>query len=156
MASRAQHLQEHRDGHTVEVNLLSRARNVVEQTDCLRPDGADADAILTSLARFDVLSNIAVLGASDADDDRVFYPNFAQFRQDRIQPVVDQVLVDHEMRHAIFAGPDEQLARALETIGMGAQDVGRRYDGFMTWEGTPVGDFIGEQLPPEERRVGRF
>jgi hypothetical protein len=152
MASRAQHLQERQGERTVEVNLLSRARGVVEASDCLRPDGFTEDAIVTTLARFDVLSSLAVIGATGAEDDRVFWPNFAQFRQDRIQPIVEQLLEDEEMRRAIFPGTDEQLAQSLATVGMVAHQVGLRFDGFESWRHTPVEDFVEQHLPPESRQ----
>jgi hypothetical protein len=156
MASRAQHLSEQRGERTVEVNLLSRALGVIEQAECLRPDGVDDDTILTSLARFDVLSNLAAVGASGAEDDRVFYPNFAQFRQDRIQPVVDRLLDDNVMRQTLFQGSDEEFARALDVVGHVAHNVGIRYDGFGSWARTPVGDFIEQHVPHEERRYPGF
>lgn len=156
MASRAQHLHEQQEERRVEVNLLTRARRVVERVECLRPDGADDDDVVTSLARFDLLAGLTVIGAAGIRDDRVFYPNFAQFRQDRAQPAVEQLLEDGEMRQTLFPGTDEELARALDVVGMLAQSVGVRYDGFMSWEQTPVGDFIGEHVPPEERRYPGF
>jgi hypothetical protein len=144
MASRAQHLNEQRGEQTVELNLLSRARSVVEQADCLRGDGiaADADAVVTSLAQFDFLAAVASIGASETTSDSVFWPNFAQFRQDRIQPVANQLLEDGAIRQALFPESDEELAAALVAVGRVAHHVGIRFNGFMSWERTPVGGFI--------------
>jgi hypothetical protein len=152
MASRAQHLREPRsDGETLEVSLLSLARNDVVRLNCLRADGLtpDDDQITTSLAQFDVLSNVvAIDGAADTHG-RVFYSNFARFRQSRVQPAVDRLLADPDMRRTLFTGSDEDLAVALAAIGERAQKEGWRFDGFEGWDQTPVGDFIVQHLPPE-------
>jgi hypothetical protein len=148
MASRAQHLDEQGQ----HASLLSLARPVIERLSCLRPDGPapDDEAVITSLARFDVLSNItAIDGAGDVDP-RVFWPNFARFRQDRIQPIVERLLTDREMRESLFQGDDAELSLALAAIERVAHQEGFRHDGFMTWTRTPVGDFI-EQHRPSER-----
>jgi hypothetical protein len=157
MASRAQHLERRQGDQTVEVNLLSRAQAVVEQSDCLRADGADEGAIITSLTRFDVLAGLAVIGSTGTADDHAFYPNFAQFRQDRIQPAVDELLENAEMRQTLFPGTDEQLAIALRFIERYAHRVGVRFDGFGSWAFTPVGEFVERHLPPEHQgRVTGF
>jgi len=149
MASRAQHLQEQRqNGRTVELSLLSIARADVARLACLRQDGLsdDDDEILTSLAQFDVLSNLAAIDGAGEAAGRVFYPNFARFRQTRIQPVVDRLLGDAEMRQTIFRGSDEALAIALATIAEHARQQGWMSDGFVGWPHTPVGEFIERHL----------
>lgn len=160
MASRAQHLQERRDdGQIRQISLLSLARNDVARLDCLRPDGLvpDADGIITSLAQFDVLSNIVAIDSAAKSDNaarangRVFYPNFARFRQIRIQPIVERLLTDDEMRSTLFTHGNDELAMALATIGEHAQHESRMFDGFQGWGATPVGKFIEENLPPSAR-----
>lgn len=143
MASRAQHLDEEGGKHA---SLLSLARRETERLSCLRPEGFDGDddVIITSLAQFDVLSNIAAIDGAGDTDPRVFWPNFARFRQERIQPVVERLLTDTEMRQALFRGSDADLACALAAIAKVAHQDGFRYDGFRSWERTPVGDFINE------------
>jgi hypothetical protein len=100
------------------------------------PDGlgGDADGIITSLAQFDVLSNIAAIDDADDADGRVFYTNFARFRQERIQPIVDRLLEDQDMRRAILRRDDSNLAIALQKIAEMAHSEGKRYDGFRSWE----------------------
>jgi hypothetical protein len=150
MASAAQHLNEQRGEQTVELNLLSRARTVVEQLDCLRADGiaADAEAVVTSLAQFDFLSAVAAIGASGDTSDNVFWPNFAQFRQERIQPVADQLVDDDsDVRQALFPTSDAELAEALKSIERFAHRVGIRFNGFVGWERTPVAEFIEQHRP---------
>ena len=107
--------------------------------------------MITSLAQFDVLSNIVAIDAAGTADTRVFYPNFARFRQTRIQPIVEQLLSDNVMRKTLFTQNDSALAIALATIGGAAQNEGRLFDGFESWYGTPVGSFIGETMPQISR-----
>ncbi len=149
MASRADHLQEERDGgQKVSLSLLSLARNVVARLECVRPDGVqpDDDAIFTDLAQFDLLSNLIAIDATEDTDGRVFYPNFARFRQERIQPIVDQIVTDQGLRGELFENGDVVLAQALVEVGGRAASEGWRFDGFEGWEMTPVAAFVAEQL----------
>jgi hypothetical protein len=150
MASRAQHLAE-RGEHS---SLISLARSETEPLACLRPAGVgpEDEALLDSLVQFDVLANIAAIGAARETRSRVFYPNFARFRQDRIQPTVERLLSDREMRDALFPLDDDDLAAALSAIEQVASHEGMRYAGFETWAGTPVHQFIAEHS--EEGRAG--
>jgi hypothetical protein len=149
MSSRAQHLDHVKEGQQIFVSLLSLAREQVQRLVCLRPDGitADDDAIFTALAQFDVLSNIVAIGDAGTTKTKVFYTNFARFRQDRVDPVVERLLRDESMRRELFARDDEHLAAALMAIAEMAHAEGVRYDGFMGWgAGSSVGDFIADHL----------
>lgn len=149
MLSRAQHLSENRGNQNVRLSLLSLARSVVGRLECLRPDLAeDDDAVLTSLAQFDVLAGLAEIDAAGSIEGRVFYPNFARFRQDRVQPTVERLLTDQELRGVIFTRSDDELAVALADIGRKARNEGAIYDGFRGWSGTPVEEFIARHRPP--------
>ncbi len=148
MAGRAQHLQEQRDGRTLEISLLSIARLHAARLDCLRSDGLSdqTDELFTSLAQFDVLSNVVAIDGAGSMDGRVFYTNFARFRQSRIEPAVDRLLTDREMRDVLFTRSDQDLAAALATIGQRAEREGWPFDGFESWEHTPVAEFIAKHL----------
>lgn len=153
MASRAQHLEERRGDRAVQVSLLNLARAVIARLECLRPDGlaAEDDGILTSLARFDILSNLVAIDGAGDTDSRVFYTNFARFRQWRVQGIAERLLADSAMRDALFRRGHDDLAIALAVIGERAAGEGFRFDGFRGWSGTPVAEFIAEQSPPEPR-----
>jgi hypothetical protein len=144
MASRAQQFAV---DDAQKASLLTLARAVVSKLDCLRPDAPDEDRVLTSLAQFDILSNLAAIDDAGTTDMRVFYTNFARFRQDRIQGIVQRLLADRGMRSTIFKGDDGHLAGALKVIGDRAAREGWRYDGFESWDPTPVGQFIADHLP---------
>jgi hypothetical protein len=151
MASRARHLEQTDASgqQTTTLSLLSLARDVVAHLDCLRADGLapDDDLIVTALAQFDALANVAAIDNAGKTGSGVFYPNFARFRQERIMPVVEQLLTDDEMRSAIFRRGDEDLALALDAIGEVAHREGIRYNGFGGFSRTTVGEFIDQNRP---------
>jgi hypothetical protein len=150
MASRAGHFrQQQDDGQTVDISLLTLARNDVTRLDCLRADGIteDDEQITSSLAQFDILANLVAIADAGEAAARVYYPNFARFRQDRIQPIVDRLLSDQPMRRDLGLTDDANLATALNAVGNQARIEGARFDGFWEWDRTPVARFIAEYLP---------
>jgi hypothetical protein len=150
MASRAQQLTERReDGREVQLSVLTLTAQVVEREPSLHPDTDDSDEILTSLAQFDLLSNLAAIDGAGSTDSGIFYTNWARFRQERIQPIADRLVTDSAVRHAIFRDHDDAyLAAAFTEVGKMARTEGIRYDGFWGWQpGTPVGDFIAANAP---------
>jgi Schlafen, AlbA_2 len=150
MASRAQRFtQEREDGQKVEVSLLTLAAQVIEQEPALHPDTDDDDSILTSIAQFDFLSNLAAIDGAGSVDSAVYYTNWARFDQQRIQPVADRVITDPAVRQAIFRDHgDDDLAHAFREVGQEGGREGIRYLGFWGWDRTPVGDFLAEHPPP--------
>lgn len=146
MASRARHFAVSTGGEQ-QIGLLDFARDDAMRLDCLRSDGASDEAVLTSIVQFDLLSNLAAVDAARSVDTRVFYTNFARFRQDRVAPIIDKLLTDEEMRADIFYGSDDELAIALAVVGEAAMNEGRRYGGFHDWYGTLAAPFIAEHLP---------
>jgi hypothetical protein len=115
--------------------------------ECLRSDGPSDDQVLTSIAQFDVLSSLAAIDEAHTTDQRVFYTNFARFRQERIGSAVERLLTDDAMRAEIFRGNDRELAEALAAVGHLAMHEGLRYGGFHDWYGTSVAAFINQHLP---------
>ncbi len=150
MVSRAGHFQRQRDdGQTIDISLLSLAHNDVARLDCLRADGIAADEQVTSsLAQFDILANLVAIADAGEATARVYHPNFARLRQDRIQPLVDRLLTDEPMRRDLGVTDDATLASALNVVGNQARVEGARFDGFWEWDRTPVARFITEHLPP--------
>jgi hypothetical protein len=149
MLGRAHHLKEEQEGREVAISLLSLARAEISRLHCLRADGtaAEDEAILTSLAQFDFLSNLVAIDGAGEAASSIFWPSFSRFRQDRIQPAADRLLVDQEMRSQVFGRGDDDLAIALASIGKVAMNDGFRYDGFNGWEHTKVGEFVEQNLP---------
>ena len=149
MASRARHFAGATNGQQ-QIGLIDFARDGAMRLACLRSDGPTDDEVLTSIAQFDVLSNLAAIDDAHSLDPRVFYTNFARLRQDRIQPVVNRLLTDPTMRADVFRGGDDELAAALAVVGQLATSEGARFDGFRDWYGTPVADFIRLHPPVEQ------
>lgn len=147
MSSRAQHLTDREDGHEIKLSLLRRSMAAAEALSCARPDGVDDDTALTSLTQFDFLSNVVAIDGARLADDRVFYPNFAGFNQERIQPIADRLVDDIPMRETIFYRDNPFLAVALQEIARVAHQVGVPFGGFWGWERTPVQAFIAEHAP---------
>jgi len=150
MASRAQQF-EHAEAN--KTSVLTLARGVAARLECLRPDEPNDEALLTSIAQFDVLSNVVAIDDAGTVDGRVFYTNFARFRQSRIQRIVERLLTDASMRGVLFHRGDAALAVALGEIGRRAHEEGFLYDGFESWDNTPVGTFISEHMPPDPREA---
>jgi hypothetical protein len=149
MASRARQFAVATEGQQ-QIGLIDFARDDAMRLACLRSDGPSDDEVLTSIAQFDVLSNLAAIDDAHSLDPRVFYTNFARFRQDRIQPVVNRLLTDPAMRADVFRGSDDELAAALAVVGQLATSEGVRFDGFRDWYGTPVAEFIRVHPPAEQ------
>ncbi len=110
------------------------------------PDGvrAEDEALLTSLAQFDALSNVvAAADRPNLDFGHTFYPNFSRFRQDRVQGIVGTLLTDTSMRAALGVTDDEALASALNAVGTVASSDGARFlEGFQGWAHTSLAVFI--------------
>jgi hypothetical protein len=147
-AARAQHFYEQKGGETLEVSLLNMAREDVVRLGCLREDGVgpDDDQVLTSLAQFDALSNIVAIDGAGEARRSYFYPNFARFYSSRSIPIVERLLIDQDMRQALFRGNDRSLAVALKVIGDGASHEGFRFRGFNGW-GPEIDRFVAANPP---------
>lgn len=149
MASRARHLNDE------DPSLLSRANSDIRRLECLRADGVDPDdeETMTSLAQFDLLSNVVAIDGAGTLGGGVFYPHFARLRPDRSLPAVERLLDDSDMRAALVQRDDGFLAFAIDAIGKAAHHIGFTFDGFRGWS-PPVAAFVEEHLPadpPAER-----
>jgi hypothetical protein len=130
--------------------LIDLARDDGARLECLRSDRPSDDGLLASITQFNVLSNLAAIDDAHSADPRVFYTNFARFRKDRVQPVVERLLTDPAMRAEIFRGSDAELATALQAVDHWATSLGMLYGGFHGWRGSRVWQFVAEHLPPEQ------
>ncbi len=150
MGVRGGHLHQQGPGEPV-VNLLSLARLDVDRLACLRDDGVagDDEEVLNSLVQFDILSSLVSIADAGRADTAVFYTNFAPFRSDRVEPIVERLLADAEMRSVIFPLADSPLAQALQAIARMAYEEGARYGGFWGFDTSNVEDWIRQHLQPE-------
>jgi len=155
MASRAQQFEKRGAGE--QISLLSLAASVASSLDCMRPDGLQPgdDALLTSLAAFDALACVVAMASALSIERKVYYPNFARYRQHRVQRILDRLVVDQSMRDGLIPGlADDDLAIILAELGRAATNEGLRFDGFDGWEGTAVGAFVVAHLPESYRSSG--
>ncbi len=130
MANRAELLAYREEDETLD-SLLSRARNVVRHSECLRPDvEVDDEKVLISLTQFDFLANLVAM--ADSNNKRGIHPDFARFYAERTRPAAQRLLREPAMREIIYPGDDHHLAAALHTIDYDARRVGTHFDG---WDG---------------------
>ena len=121
---------------------------VVAEEAAIRPDGVDDESVLTSIVQFDLLANLSAIDGAGSTDSRVFFADWARFRQSRVQPIADRVITDPQVREAVFShGDDAELATAFDDMAKLARSEGIRFDGFSGWERTPVGEFVQKNLP---------
>ncbi|MEU6071952.1 ATP-binding protein [Streptomyces sp. NPDC047082] len=104
--------------------LIRAALDVTDRLEILRidqpalPDPGQTgapDGVLDSLCQFDALA-AAISDIAAGEDNRTsqFYPNFAGYYAPRIEPVLQRLLTDPAMRHALL--PDTELATVHETV----------------------------------------
>ncbi len=149
MASRASHFATSTEPGQ-EIGLIDLARDDALRLRCLRSDGPSDEETLTSVAQFDVLANVVAIDDAQMHDPRVFYPNFARFRQDRVEAIVERLITDPGMQSDLLRGDSRDLAAALAVVGRQAEIEGQRYRGFHGWYGS-VSQFIAKNLPPDFR-----
>jgi hypothetical protein len=149
MASRARHLESQDEGGgSIRLSLLNLARQQVLRLACLRADGvrADDDELLDSLAQFDLLQALVAIANARSVSTGVFYTNFAAFRPDRVEPAVERLIRDREMRKMIFPLTDTDLALALNKLNEMASREGVA-TGFFGFQAEPIVRFINEHQP---------
>lgn len=133
MAARSKLFVEDEDGREVDKSLLSLAHRAAVREACLRADlPSDDEGLLDSLCQFDVLANLAMIGATGGISTSHFYPSFARFYSHRTEPAIARLLADEQMRKALFPRSDEDLASALRGLDELAQREAFRFAG---WDG---------------------
>jgi hypothetical protein len=149
-AARANLLQTQQGGRQIELSLLQLAANHVERVAALRPDVPDGDeAILNSLAQFDVLSILTVIAAARSLEDNSFYTNFARWNWSRSEPALVELLGDPDMRQRLFPLDDQFLADAIREVSRLAHSEGFRFAVFPGWRNEKLNAFL-QANPPQE------
>ena len=134
MAARANLLQDAENKQTG-VSILRLALNHAVRLPDLRPDlgPGQEDALLTSLAQFDILANLAVIDEVGKVEGGTIHPHFRRFYAVRTDPAVVRVIEDPEARRVLFDRSDQELAdalRALTEIGSHEFFLISGWDGF--------------------------
>lgn len=143
MAARGNLLpKDHATGSVIEL-----ARRYAMANQDLASDLVDQDdRLLDSICQFDFLASVGMLAE---DPNSAFYPSFALFYGRRTLPVVDELLLNQELRKAVAAIPDASLAEILRTIDRAAQREAFRYAGWDGYDSATVARFLAAN--PEER-----
>ena len=114
----------------------------------MNADGVpEDDGPLTSVVEFDVLSILAAIADAKSLDSSVFYSNFARFRNERVEPIIERLITDSELRGTLFPLTDKDLAFALAALDERAVHEGFRFAGFYGFRGRPIKEFITTNRP---------
>jgi hypothetical protein len=117
MAARAELLRDP-EAERAGASLLQLALDHIIATPELRPDyGPDDDRLLSSLAQFDILANLAVTATAGSVQSAGVYPHFRRFFGFRSDPAVVALLEDAKARAEIYPESDAKLAVALRELG---------------------------------------
>jgi hypothetical protein len=147
-AARANLFLQTGQGGQVEVSLLYLAKEVIDGVPALRPDVAATDErILDSLCQFDLLAAVAAIDVAGSADTRYFYTSFARFDSARVQPILRRLLIDPQLREAVFAGDDAMLAHALRELLRLASSEAARFSRFFVQYDHFVQQFIANNDP---------
>ena len=128
--------------------MLSLCQQTALENKCLSED-VDEDALLDSLAQFDVFFNVVAISSQSRTWGSDYYPNFSRFYSRRSDPAFRRIVEDPTVREALAIRNGEQLASALRELFKTARQESFRYSG---WDGVfdqAVNAFL-EQYPPKK------
>jgi hypothetical protein len=147
MAARAELLRDPK-AERVGASLLQLALAHVLTMSELRPDfGPDDDRLLSSLAQFDILANLAVANTADSVSSAGVYPHFRRFYGFRSDPAVDTLLEDQRARSEIYTRSDSELAEALRELGQIGSGEFFYVSGWDEYEDERIRRFLAENPP---------
>ncbi|HSS42542.1 MAG TPA: ATP-binding protein [Solirubrobacterales bacterium] len=126
-------------------SLLQLALAHIVATPELRPDfEPDDDRLLSSLAQFDILANLAVANVAGSVQGAGVYPHFRRFYGFRSDPAVVALLDDENARSEIYPESDTKLAQALRDLGQIGSDEFFYVSGWDGYEDERIRTFLSE------------
>ncbi len=147
MAARAELLRDPR-AERVGASLLQLALAHIIATPELRPDyGPDDNRLLSSLAQFDILANLAVTSTAGSVQSAGVYPHFRRFYGFRSDPAVVALLEDEDARSEIYPESDAELAQALRDLGQIGSGEFFHVNGWDEYEDERIRSFLAEHPP---------
>jgi hypothetical protein len=147
MASRAGLLRDP-DAERVGASLLQLALAHIVATPELRPDyEPDDDRLLSSLAQFDILADLAVTSIAGSVQSAGVYPHFRRFYGYRSDPAVVTLLEDEDARSEIHPESDAKLAQALRDLGQIGSGEFFYVNGWDGYEDERIRSFLAEHPP---------
>lgn len=149
-AARANVLGQRQAGAPVE-SLLSFALKQLERLDCARFDLPDGDPeIFNSLCQFDLLAAVVAVGQAKDASHSTYYPSFSRYGAERVRSVVEDMIVNTDMRQKVFPLGDQDFATTLHAIN----HVASREPHSMWWSeyfgSDKVRNFVEENLSSEQ------
>jgi hypothetical protein len=129
MASRADDLRGQQNGREVELPLLSLCQQTALGNKCLSED-VDEEALLDSLAQFDVFFNVVAISSQSRTTGSDYYPNFSRFYSRRSDPAFRRIVEDPTVRKALAIGSGGGLAASLRELFKVAHQESFRYSGW--------------------------
>ena len=149
VASRAGLLRDP-EAQRVGTSLLQLALAHIIATPELRPDyEPDDDRLLSSLAQFDILANLAVASTADSIRGARIYPHFRRFSGRRSDPAVVALLEDEDARSEIYPEGDTKLAQALRELGEIGSGEFFYVNGWDEYEDERIRSFLAEHPPTD-------
>jgi hypothetical protein len=147
MAARAELLRDPK-AERVGASLLQLALAHIIATPELRPDyGPDDNRLLSSLAQFDILANLAVTSTAGSVQSAGVYPHFRRFYGFRSDPAVVALLEDEDARSEIYPESDAELAQALRDLGQIGSGEFFHVNGWDEYEDERIRSFLAEHPP---------
>lgn len=147
MAARAELLRDPK-AERVGASLLQLALAHIIATPELRPDyGPDDNRLLSSLAQFDILANLAVISTAGSVQSAGVYPHFRRFYGFRSDPAVVALLEDEDARGEIYPESDAELAQALRDLGQIGSGEFFHVNGWDEYEDERIRSFLAEHPP---------
>jgi hypothetical protein len=144
-AARSNLLEEYRDDKKHRIHLVQLARTLVDEEECLRPDLPSGDeGILNCILQFDMLVVLMTMLGSEPEHGKSWYPNFAFWYTQRVEPIVRRFLTDPAMRHVLLPDgtDDDTIAKALVEIDHLASGEGIMYSGWHGFDDRQIREFI--------------
>lgn len=149
-AARSNLLEEYREDRKHRIHLVQLARTLVDDEGCLRPDLPPGDeGVLNSILQFDMLVVLMTGLGSEPQRGKSWYPNFAFWHTQRVEPIVRRFLSDAEMRGLLLPGgtDDTAVANALREVDRLASNEGIMYSGWHGYSDEQILGFIERARP---------
>src|SRR6185312_11416106 len=111
---------------------------------CCAIQRPDDDRLLSSLAQFDILANLAVISTASSVQSAGVYPHFRRFYGFRSDPAVVALLENADARREIYPKSDAELAQALRDLGQIGSGEFFYVNGWDEYEDERIRSFLAE------------
>lgn len=137
-------------GRRVRGSYLELALLDIAEIRCLNHDAPENDGFRTRLAGVDAVFTLAVMAHAPGDRDVPYYPWHRAYEPHRYEPAIVELLLDDEMRQAVFPGDDVELARVLLDLERFGRQEMAGFDGGWPHVAPEIQAFVARQREREE------